>query len=290
LLTTGKRDANKSMGFNFDSGGYVCHKCGAHGFCGGLVDEINLYERAESEFVEQNTPPAAEEPRWIEPCQGFIALGCEPGSSSLMTAWARDYLERRGVPEQTIAEVGIGCCISGKNAGRVVVPHLADFKRPGDPWLGWIGRDAGVSGAPLDPKYRYNVGLKRDVLWHHDALGDDTDTPLILVEGVFDALPLWPIVAAFLAKPTKSHLAALSAHRGRPLVMALDGDARDQSWALAMRLRHAGAPVYYLRIPAGWDPCELDCVGVLDLLVRQHPTLGHAAIAELNSRSENVEK
>src|SRR5262249_30190976 len=85
-----------------------------------------------------------------------------------------------------------------------------------------------------------------------------TLSPLLLVEGVFDALPHWPHAAAFLGKPTGAHLAALDKHRGRPIVVILDGDAWEQGWAVAQRVRALGVPsIASVKLPAGFDPGEL---------------------------------
>lgn len=258
LEQTGKRDERKSLGLNFSTGGFICQKCGITGICRDLVDEVELHDR------EDAVVAPALELKPIEPCEGFCPLRSEPWSSAWATSWARDYLASRGVAEETIAEAHAGCVVAGRHAGRVVIPHLATngLVAP-EAWLGWIGRQV-IGHSEL--KYRYSKGMGREVLWNERALAEDTDEPLLLVEGTFDALPYWPNVCAFLGKPTRHHLATLAAHRGRPLVWCLDGDAWEEGWGYYARTRFAGAPTWHVRLPPGEDPSSLGPAAVYRLV------------------------
>jgi len=198
-----------------------------------------------------DTPAAEQElPDFeIESWFGYVPLASDPDAPHF--AWARDYLAGRGITWDTIVEAEVGAANLGSLRGRIVVPHWA----PDGRLAGWIGRD--VTGSAY-LKYRYSRGMHRQLLWNQRQLSLETEVPLALVEGVFDALPLWPDVVAFLGKPTTHHVATLSAHRGRPIVVVLDGDARYEGWALGNKLKLAGVPrVGFARLPPGEDPGSL---------------------------------
>lgn len=240
---TGKRDVHQSMGLNCATGGFVCHKCQSTGWLKGVAVGVPADE------ITGERPP--EPAVVVESCEGYLALGQGAGASAAATEPHRQYLKSRGVTREIARAAQIGCVLSGWHAGRVVVPHLLPDAPQFNPWAGWVGRD--ITGhARL--KYRYSKGLRRAHMWNEAALSVETSAPVLLVEGVFDALPYWPDVCAFLGKPTALHFATLSAHRGRPIVAALDGDSWEEGWVLAQKLRFAGCPAHHLVVPAGEDP------------------------------------
>jgi hypothetical protein len=90
-------------------------------------------------------------------------------------------------------------------------------------------------------------------LFNEAAIDVETADPLILVEGRFDALPLWPNATAFDGKPSDGQVERLRQAR-RPLVVALDGDAWIEGEMLAMRLELYGVRAGWLRLPPTTDP------------------------------------
>lgn len=244
---TGKADKRQSFAFNTATGGYVCNRCQTRGRLPGWGESQDVYSPAVALAA-----PALAAPE-VESVQGFVSLGMWPGVSAEATSYPREYLQRRGVSAEAVLRCGVGCTLDGPHRGRIVVPHAFQGATE-NPWGGWIGRDFTDA---QDLRYRYSRGLRRDRLWRQHALDKVTTEPLLLVEGVFDALPHWPNAAAFLGKPTLAHVQHLSRHRGRPFVVALDGDAHEEGWALAQKLRFMGAPSGFLRLPPGEDPGSL---------------------------------
>jgi len=235
---TGKEDRRGALGVCASSGGYHCFRCGIHGKTDLPADlETDMPEDAPIERVD------------IEKPEGFFALEHERDSFSLKPAW--DYMLGRGISDETICAAGIGACVSGFFEARVVVPINPT---PDGGWLGYVARDW-TDTAEL--RYRYPKGMKRDLLYNHDALFVDTDEPVIVVEGVFDALPYWPDAVACLGKPIKEHVDALMLS-SRPLAIALDGDAHREGDALAMSLRFEGRRAGFVRLPPKADPNSVD--------------------------------
>ena len=234
----GKDDHRESFGLRGDTGYFHCFRCGAAGFVEGnalrMLPKASARKRGASAIA-------------MRPPEGYVPLYEGPSSSSIVALPARDYLSRR-VPRDLWRTLQIGAVFSGYYAGRVIVPVLAEDGA----WIGWVARDwTGFAERP----YLYPRGMSRAVLWNDVALRVETETPVFLVEGVFDAIAHWPDAVAALGKPSRAHTEALSVAR-RPVVVVLDGDAHREGWALAMRLRmdvRAGS----VRLPSRVDPDEV---------------------------------
>lgn len=229
---TGKEDRRGSLGVRA-SGVFNCFKCGAKGSV--RVDGVRVAE------------PAPAEEFYLGPPEGFVPL---PHASVLGTR-AMDYLLGRGLPRKTILAAGLGACLSGYHFGRVIVPVTAPTSGE---WLGWVGR-AWTKSAEVP--YLYPRGMDRaTTLYNERALYVETDDPVLVVEGTLDALAVWPHGVAVLGKPSEPQIAKLARAR-RPVAVVLDGDALDEGWALAARLRFEGARAGFVRLPPKVDPDEV---------------------------------
>lgn len=180
---------------------------------------------------------------------------------------ARAYVRSRGLTGDIVRAAQIGSCCTGSFRDRIVVPVLA---RHSDRWLGFVGRTwynaAEAAKAEIAARergyeflrYRYPRWPTRgQCLYNERALDAPSDRPVMVVEGVFDALPYWPDVVACLGKPTHDQITILARSR-RPIVMCLDGDAWEQSYWTAVALAAEGARVGFVRLPPKEDPCSVD--------------------------------
>lgn len=240
----GRRDKNRSLSVHLESGRVVCWRCGTRCGTSGPKD----YRPKPRKLGEP--PPEAPE--------GFLTFTKALREHPSYANQALDYLESRHVSKKAIVRSGMGMAVDGKLAGRVVVPVHGVEK----PWLGYVSRIWECSD-PLDlpprrpkylPKYFNSAGLDRENnLFNMSALQVDSDKPVMVVEGVFDALPYWPHVVACLGKPAHKHVDIL-ARSGRTLVVVLDGDAWLLGEACAKRVCLAGGRATYLRLKAKKDP------------------------------------
>lgn len=222
---------------------------------------------------EEEKPKAAPAaPVDLGPPADFVPLeACE---RSVSMTWVADYFRGRGVLEQARA-VGAGGCARWTyrrkdgspfvvDEGRVVVPFRAE--RHG-PWVGYSARlvrpRAARPGftARDGVKYLYPRGMdRRTALWGREHLPPIEALPraVVVVEGVFDALPLYPLGVATLGSAVTDEQVAGLAAIGRPIWVALDGDAWRTGRALAARLEmHGARDVGWCRLPAGEDPGTL---------------------------------
>ena len=237
----GKLDKRFSLAIKPGAWTFRCWRCGTRG---------KLPNAPDGGAGLEYTPPDPSTFKLDAPI-GFIPLLSEELRGALMARPAWAYLEKRGVSQQTVMEASVGVAFSGRAAGRIVVPI---FGRDDQTWRGWVGR---AWSKHVEARYKYPPGMPRGkMLYNEHALTYETKVPLALVEGVFDALPHWPHVSAFLGKPTEDQLELLLTAK-RPLVVALDGDAWMEGEALAMRLRLAGKTATHLRFAPRSDPGNL---------------------------------
>lgn len=231
----GSRDRNFSLAVQVQSSVFTCWRCGAK----GKVDE-DLSDG----MPEPRAPADAPEERKVfDPPEGFEPFATLVNSIFARPAW--EYILRR-LPEATVLRYGLGACMFGRLAGRIVIP----LQYPDGAWSGWVARDW---TGKLRPKYLYPPGMSRGVMFNRKALEVETDEPVLVVEGCFDALPHLPHAVACLGKPTAHHSELLLAAK-RPLAIALDGDAWVEGYALALQLRHCGKQAGFIKFDPGTDP------------------------------------
>ena len=226
---TGKVDKKKSLSVTVPGGYYRCFKCGAHGRDTSLSPEN----------VQDITAPAGHA---VLP-EGFTPLS---GDRSFIFEGARAYLEGRHVPAEVWEALGIGATVRGRYAHRIIIPLMENLTL-----FGFVAR----SYVPTTRPYLYPPGMERH-FFNGDALHLDTQMPVVVTEGIMDAVPLWPDSVACLGKPTHTHVTQLAA-TNRPVVCLLDGDAWTDNWSLALKLKMAGRPAITVRLPAGEDPGSL---------------------------------
>lgn len=242
LERTGKEDRKQAWSILMSKGIYHCFKCAVAG-------RIRGWEGSDDAMPEAEilAPPVE-----IEAPEGFVELMQEPCRSSFAAEAPKAYLRSRGLTDESVwAAAHLGVCFTGKQAGRIIVPILSTANE----WLGWVGR-VWQKKAPLP--YIYPRGMPRgQVLYNHDALLVKTLQPVLVVEGVLDALAFWPHAVALLGKVGGEQMDALVASR-RPVAVVLDGDAWREGEALALSLRLEGQRAGNVRLPPGKDPDEMN--------------------------------
>jgi DNA primase len=204
-----------------------------------LLDESEYFKKDEQAEVLDITPPYSYTPLWLE-----------PGLSSESLAPARAYLTSRGYSRETWESCGIGACYKSYFDERVVIPIIEEGK-----WKGFVARD--WSGQSVR-KYLYPIGMNRsELMWQRHLLSVETSSPILVVEGVFDALPYLGHAVACLGKPSRKQVEQLKCSR-RPLVIVLDGDAWEEGKALSQVLSLSGVKSAYIKLDAGEDPGSVD--------------------------------
>lgn len=248
----GHVDRKLSLGVSASTGYYHCHRCATTG----------RLENAPDPTAEEYRPEVKLERVVVEPPPGFVLLT----SRSLSIEPARDYMRARGLGDPALwRKHQIGAASDDYWAGRVIIPMLAHDTGE---WLGWIARlwrKSSPKATGRDAmKYLYPRGMPRGgTFWNHRALFLNIDDPVMVVEGVFDALPHGDNAVACLGKPSHDQVDWL-AETKRPIAVVLDGDAWGESWALAAKLRFNGQRAGFIRLPSKTDPNTTDPAWLLD--------------------------
>lgn len=241
----GSPDRKASFAIKVRTGGFYCMRCGTKGRLNNVPE--NVIATATAAPANNGEIPVIDRP------ENFVFLGRGDGLIAKSFRGPRNYLARRGVRKKTLDEADIGYCTGGYFGGRIIVP-IHHPLLPGK-WAGFVSRDW-TGRAEL--AYRYPQGMARgSILFNEAALYRERETPALLVEGVFDALPYWPRAVAFLGKPGGGHYDLLL-DACRPLVVVLDGDAHREGWALAQRLKLDGKRAGSVHLPPKQDPNSVD--------------------------------
>jgi hypothetical protein len=177
----------------------------------------------------------------------FISLK-NASTSSVELNRVRKYLAARGIFNEEIIKYNIGYCSSGSYANRVIFPSydengLLNF---------FVGRTVGNSSGQ---KYK-NPSVSRDITVFENMI--NYQAPIILVEGIFDALAVKRNAVPILGKVPSQHLyQELSKSTStKSIYIALDNDALDGALNIAERLIGLGKKVYLIQL-SGKDPSDL---------------------------------
>ncbi|OHD23863.1 MAG: hypothetical protein A2Y38_17390 [Spirochaetes bacterium GWB1_59_5] len=244
-----KHDRKASFGINTETGWYHCFRCGTKGKLPNIGEEIEERDRA----------LAAQPPAIMRAPEDYTPLWEEPGKTAECLDAARDYLlngRATRITRKMWREAQIGACAVGRYAGRVIVPILDKDEDGNQTWLGWSGRAWWNKPKPKRP-YIYPDDMARgEIIYNHGALHEVTDEPVIVVEGVFDAIACWPSGVALLGDISDSQYEALLLAK-RPVAVVLDGDAIDKGWALSTRLRFNNVRAGCVLLPPTLDPDQI---------------------------------
>ena len=187
----------------------------------GMVD-LSDFEQLFKEYNE------IEDKQIIELPKEFISL-CNKDLPMHSTEPLR-YLSSRGLTRLDILKWKIGYCKEGRYAGRILIPS---FDMDGD-------CNYFIARSYVGHSYRYlNPPADRDLVFNE--LMVDWDEPIILVEGVFDAIAAGqnaiPILGSTLREDSRL-FQAIAIH-DTPVYMALDYDAEKKSeWIIKSMLRY----------------------------------------------------
>jgi len=171
-----------------------------------LVGDIPKYKKTKDTSVEVVQLPKEYKPLWN-------------GGDSIVKRHALSYLYKRGITDEDILKYDIGYCDSGLYSNRIIIPSYDS-----DGQLNFfVGRDF------------YNSKLKyRNSPTSKDIIGFDLfinwDEPIILCEGVFDAMAFKRNAIPLFGKTVMKSLQKKIIDFGvKVIYLALDEDAIDDA-------------------------------------------------------------
>ena len=170
------------------------------------------------------------------------------GSSTFLQQNARRYLQKRGITREDILKWKVGYAGAGDYSGRIIFPSFDSE--------GYCNFFTARAYGKEWPNYLNGPGNK-DVIFNELYL--DWNTPVTLVEGVFDAIVAGdnsiPILGSTLRKNSK--LFQKIANKGVCVYLALDPDAEKKSLHIAKNLLEYGVEVYKVNVSPYKDVGEM---------------------------------
>jgi hypothetical protein len=181
----------------------------------------------------------------LELPKGFRLLS-EP-SGSIIINRARKYLYNRGLTDNDFIKYNIGYCPSGEYADRIIVPSYDE--------RGTLNYFVGRSVNP-DTSFKYkNPSVSKDVIGFEAFI--NWDVPVVLCEGVFDAMAIKRNAIPLLGKTmSQSLLRKLALNKVKDVYIALDRDALKSALTISDQLLSMGKRVYLVDM-ADKDPSSM---------------------------------
>jgi len=257
LRTTAKRE-------NF----WHCWVCGAKGKT--ILTLFKKIKAPQDKIAELNiliVPSKKEEHidiSTLELPKEFISLSNEVENkiAQIEAKHALKFLKKRGITQDDIIKYNIGFCKEGKYEYRVIIPSYDSLGKLNY----FIARDY---KEPSLRKYKNPPASSKDIIgWE---LYINWDAPIILVEGIFDALTIKrnviPLFGKVLHDKLMKKLVESSVNR---IYIALDADARKDALKQAEQLMSYGKEVYLVEME-GKDANEIGFEQFLNTIEQTKP-------------------
>ena len=208
-----------------------------------LVDEYVSYETDKEETIYEVSLPKEFKPLWRK-------------SEDPLYKNAIHYLRQRNIGPIDIVRHSIGYCPNGSYSNRIIIPSYdADGK------LNYfMARDMFPNS-----KFKYkNPPISKDTVGFE--LFINWNEPIVLVEGIFDAISIRNNAIPLLGKfPSKTLVKRLVEKKVKKIYVALDEDAKKDAIKLSKFLMDYGIDTYLLDMK-GKDPSELGFTKFWELL------------------------
>jgi DNA primase len=221
------------------------------------IDELNILivPAKKEEHIDIGT---------LELPKEFISLSkpVEDKIAQIEAKHALKFLKKRGVTQDDIIKYNVGFCKDGKYGYRVIIPSYDENSKLNY----FIARDY---KEPSLQKYKNPPASAKDVIGFE--LYINWDAPIILVEGMFDALTIKrnviPLFGKVIHGKLMEKLVKSSVDR---IYIALDNDARRDALKQAEMLMSYGKEVYLVEME-GKDANEIGFEQFLNTLERTIP-------------------
>tara|TARA_R100000908_G_C3736044_1_gene133910 strand:+ start:302 stop:1234 length:933 start_codon:yes stop_codon:yes gene_type:complete len=183
------------------------------------------------------------------------------GSDNIVKRHALYYLEKRGITQEDILKYNIGYCDEGLYSNRIIIPS---YDENGNLNF-FVGRDFYKS--PL--KYR-NTPTTKDVVGFE--LFINWDEPIILCEGVFDAMAFRRNAIPLFGKTIMNNLQKkIIDNRVKTIYLALDNDAIKDAIKISDNFINNGIDVRMMKFKEK-DPSEIGFKNLINLINNTNQT------------------
>lgn len=229
---------------------WQCWVCGTKGrTIRSLLKHLNL-TRAEAEsvlqYVQKGEVQEETTKKFVRLPDEFEPLELAP-HTSVYANRVRNYLYDRGLTEVDFVRYGIGYCMSGKYADRVIIPSYDENNI-----LNYFVARSLDSGAYL--KYKNPDVDKSSVIFFENLI--NWNEPIILCEGVFDAMAIRRNAIPLLGQNISPALMKKIITSSCPdIYITLDRDAVKRALKHCETFLDMGKRVFFIE-PSEKDPSE----------------------------------
>lgn len=217
-------------------------------------EKLKSLVKSSNNYVSKVSSEALTLPKEFKPLKGKIS------PNNIMARHAVSFLKKRNITGYDVLKYNIGYCESGKYRNRIIIPT---YDKDGN--LNYF------TGRSFDGNtYKYmNPSTSRDVIANEHLIS--WDLPIILCEGLFDAMAIKRNVIPLLGKNIQENLMKmLITSKVNKIYIALDKDAIKQSLRFCEMLISEGKEVYLVDLEDK-DPSELGFNGFTQLIQSTTP-------------------
>lgn len=156
------------------------------------------------------------------------------------------YLKQRGITKDDIIKYNIGYCEDGMYKGYIIIPSYSKNGKLNY----FVARS--YHNSPM--KYK-NPKISKDTILFENMIS--WDLPIILTEGVFDAIAIKRNVIPLLGKSMQNEVYnAILKNKVEEVYVVLDADAKENALDIVHKLNSNGVKTYFVRL-ADLDPADL---------------------------------
>jgi DNA primase len=260
---------NAKLMVNVKTGNYNCFTC--HPKTTGktpvsLLKKIGSPSEAIIEmkgyFINDTTSIKAEEEiKLVHLPKEFINL-IDTSDTCLEKRQAVTYLKKRGVSSIDIVKYNIGYCKTGRYRNKVIVPSYNSNGRLNYFIARSFEKEPKLKIDSPECKKSELIGFEYYINWN---------TPVILCEGIFDAMAIKRNAIPLFGKTiSKALMIKLLQSDVQTVYLALDDDAIRESIDHAQKLLDLGKEVYIIKLE-GKDPSELGFENMISCLQSAKP-------------------
>lgn len=261
----------KKLQVNLESGSFHCWVCEvSNGTAGRSFFSLFRKVGASSDQVTRlanilgeslpSLSVAAEHTDVRELPKEFISLAYITNSAHYRHA--RFYLQHRNVTDDDIVKYNIGYIEDGRYRGKVIIPSYGED--------GKLNFFVGRAYHADDPMKHLTPSWTKDVVGFEAFI--NWSMPIVLVEGVFDAMAVKVNAIPLFGKTVNATLRQrITEHKVETIYVALDRDAVQNSVKYVQAFLGEGRKVFLVELP-GKDPSEIGFVEMQRLLRTARPS------------------
>ena len=179
----------------------------------------------------------------------------EASSVSLIANKIKKYLYERGFTELDFIKYNVGYCTAGEYGGRIIIPSYSESNQ-----LNYF-----IARTYENAYHKYkNPEVSKDIIFFENFI--NWDQPIILCEGVFDAIAIRRNAIPVLGKSiSNTLLKKIISSKNKDIYIALDLDARNKALEISQEFLNLGKRVFLVEL-TDKDPSDMGFINFTKLI------------------------